>query len=95
MQENILKPYPKKNFFKKIVDGCANCIKSINIKNVNIKVPQITFCGASKTVTGSKYLLEYKDKKILVDCGLFQGLKDDRLKNRQQMPFFPKDINAI
>lgn len=95
MQENILKPYPKKNFFKKIVDGCANCIKSINIKNVNVKIPQITFCGASKTVTGSKYLLEYKDKKILVDCGLFQGLKDDRLKNRQQMPFFPKDINAI
>ncbi|MBO4956256.1 MAG: MBL fold metallo-hydrolase [Rickettsiales bacterium] len=94
-QENILKPYPKKNFLKKFVDGCTNCIKNINIKNVNIKIPQITFCGAAKTVTGSKYLLEYKDKKILVDCGLFQGLKDDRIKNRQQMPFFPKDINAI
>lgn len=93
MQAEI-RPYPKKSLFKKFIDGCKS-IKIINTKNKNIKIPQITFLGASKTVTGSKYLLEYKDKKILVDCGLFQGLKDDRLKNRQKMPFFEKDIDAV
>ena len=93
MQAEI-RPYPKNNFFKKFVNTCKN-IKIINTKNKNIKIPQITFLGASKTVTGSKYLLEYKDKKILVDCGLFQGLKDDRIKNRQKLPFFEKDLDAV
>ena len=93
MQAEI-RPYPKKSLFKKFVEGCKN-IKIINTKNKNIKIPQITFLGASKTVTGSKYLIEYKDKKILVDCGLFQGLKDDRIKNRQKLPFFEKDLDAV
>ena len=91
MHENIMKPYPKKSVLRTLTDS----IKKLNIKNVNIKIPQITFCGASKTVTGSKYLVEYKDKKILVDCGLFQGLKDERIRNRQKMPFFPKKVDAI
>ena len=93
MQAEI-RPYPKKSLFRKFVDGCKN-ITVINTKNKNIKIPQITFLGASKTVTGSKYLIEYKDKKILVDCGLFQGLKDDRIKNRQKLPFFEKDLDAV
>ncbi len=37
---------------------------------------KITFLGATGTVTGSKYLIEHGDKKILVDCGLFQGYKE-------------------
>ena len=40
----------------------------------------IQFLGGAGTVTGSKYLLKANDKKILVDCGLFQGLKNLRLK---------------
>ncbi len=95
-KENKLLPYPaKKSIFSNIISGCNNCLKKINFKITNIKVPQITFLGASKTVTGSKYLIEYKDKKIFVDCGLFQGLKDDRLKNRQKLPIFPKNVDAI
>lgn len=94
-QKDGLLPYPtKKNFFSRFVDTCTNYLKISKPKS-NIKIPQITFCGATKTVTGSKYLIEYKDKKILVDCGLFQGLKDDRLKNRQPMPFLLKDIDAV
>lgn len=93
--ENLL-PYPtKKSILKNIVNSCSGCFKKINIKNNNIQIPQITFLGASRTVTGSKYLIEYKNKKIFVDCGLFQGLKDDRLKNRQKLPIFPKNIDAI
>jgi metallo-beta-lactamase family protein len=45
---------------------------------------QLTFLGATGTVTGSKYLVTAGDRRILVDCGLFQGLKQLRLKNREQ-----------
>jgi metallo-beta-lactamase family protein len=42
---------------------------------------QIHFLGASETVTGSKYLIDTGEKKILIDCGLFQGIKKLRLMN--------------
>jgi metallo-beta-lactamase family protein len=57
--------------------------------------PTITLLGATKTVTGSKYLLEYKNKKILIDCGLFQGFKDLRLLNWEPLPINPKNIDAV
>jgi metallo-beta-lactamase family protein len=56
---------------------------------------KLTFLGASGTVTGSKYLIEFQDKKILVDCGLFQGLKELRLLNWQIPEFDPSAINAV
>ncbi len=56
---------------------------------------RLRFLGATQTVTGSKYLLSYKDKKILVDCGLFQGMKSLRLKNWEAFPVDPKTIEAI
>lgn len=42
---------------------------------------KLTFLGAARTVTGSKYLVETGGHKILIDCGLFQGLKELRLRN--------------
>ena len=56
---------------------------------------QLTFLGATETVTGSKYLLSFDDKKILVDCGLFQGKKEWRLKNWNPLPFDPKTLSAV
>jgi len=56
---------------------------------------KITFLGGVGTVTGSKYLIEHKDKKILVDCGLFQGLKELRERNWQDPPFDPKSLDAV
>jgi metallo-beta-lactamase family protein len=56
---------------------------------------QITFMGATGTVTGSKYLLDHQGKKILVDCGLFQGLKELRLKNWAPFPIDPAKIDAV
>ena len=56
---------------------------------------KIHFLGAAGTVTGSKYLLDTGDRKILVDCGLFQGLKELRLKNWEYPPVNVKDIDAI
>ena len=51
--------------------------------------------GAARTVTGSKYLLEHGGKRVLVDCGLFQGLKDLRLRNWAQFPIPPGEIDAV
>lgn len=56
---------------------------------------QITFLGATDTVTGSKYLIEYKNKKVLIDCGLFQGFKELRLRNWDEFPVDPSLIDAV
>jgi len=55
----------------------------------------ITFLGAAGTVTGSKHLLELDGRRILVDCGLFQGLKDLRLRNWEPLPFEPATLDAV
>ena len=55
----------------------------------------ITFYGGVGTVTGSKYLLENNGRRILVDCGLFQGLKELRERNWQDPPFDPGSIDAV
>lgn len=56
---------------------------------------KLTFLGAAGTVTGSRYLLEDAGKRYLVDCGMFQGLKDDRLRNWQDFPVPAASISAI
>jgi metallo-beta-lactamase family protein len=56
---------------------------------------EIQFLGAAGTVTGSKYLLTMKNQKILVDCGLFQGLKHLRLKNWKKFAVNPAEISSI
>lgn len=56
---------------------------------------KITFLGATQTVTGSKYLIEAKDRKILIDCGLFQGLKELRLRNWAPLPVDPRSIDTV
>lgn len=55
----------------------------------------LTFLGAAGSVTGSKHLLEVNGKRILFDCGLFQGLKELRLRNWQPFPIPPTSIDAI
>ncbi len=59
------------------------------------KAPKITFLGGAGTVTGSKILIEVGNKRVLVDCGLFQGLKELRLMNRADFPIDPESIDAI
>lgn len=56
---------------------------------------RISFFGAARTVTGSKYLVECGGQKILVDCGLYQGLKPLRLRNWEEPPFDAKSIDAV
>ncbi|MEZ0223309.1 MAG: MBL fold metallo-hydrolase [Alphaproteobacteria bacterium] len=56
---------------------------------------KLTFLGATGTVTGSRYLLEDDGKRFLVDCGLFQGLKELRLRNWEAFSIPPSSIDAI
>jgi len=58
-------------------------------------MPSLTFLGAARTVTGSKYLLEVNDRRVLVDCGLFQGLKELRERNWQPLPVPASTIHAV
>jgi metallo-beta-lactamase family protein len=51
--------------------------------------------GAAGTVTGSKHLLTFEDHRILIDCGLFQGLKNLRELNWASLPVAPRDIDAV
>src|SRR5262245_58997135 len=55
----------------------------------------LTFLGAARTVTGSKHLLEAYGRRVLVDGGLFQGLKDLRERNWQPLPVRADSIEAI
>jgi hypothetical protein len=50
---------------------------------------KLRFLGATGTVTGSRHLITVGEKHILVDCGLFQGFKQLRLKNRAPFPIPP------
>ncbi|KFI08284.1 MBL fold metallo-hydrolase RNA specificity domain-containing protein [Massilia sp. BSC265] len=56
---------------------------------------RIQFLGGTGTVTGSKYLLTTQSSKILVDCGLFQGYKQLRLRNWARLPFDPAALDAV
>src|ERR1700732_3471065 len=56
-------------------------------------MPKLTFLGAAGTVTGSKYLVEAEGKRLLVDCGLFQGLKELRLRNWNPLPENPSSFD--
>jgi metallo-beta-lactamase family protein len=56
---------------------------------------QLTFLGAAGTVTGSRYLIEANNRRVLVDCGLFQGSKPIRNRNWEDPGFDPATLDAI
>jgi len=55
----------------------------------------LTFLGAVSTVTGSRFLIETPRARVLIDCGLFQGLKALRLRNWEAFPVPPDGIDAV
>ena len=58
-------------------------------------VPTLRFLGATGTVTGSRFLLQTPRARVLIDCGLFQGLKPLRLRNWSPFPIDPETIDAV
>ncbi len=55
----------------------------------------LSFYGAAGTVTGSRFLLEHNNRRVLIDCGLFQGTKQLRLRNWDPIPFEVKRLDAV
>jgi metallo-beta-lactamase family protein len=55
----------------------------------------LSFWGGVGTVTGSKYLIETDSARVLIDCGMFQGLRELRERNWQEPPFDPHALNAV
>jgi metallo-beta-lactamase family protein len=55
----------------------------------------VQFIGATGTVTGSKYLVRYGNHRLLIDCGLFQGIKNVRRRNWAELPFQPSELDAV
>jgi len=62
---------------------------------VNVEAMRLTFFGAVGTVTGSKYLVEAGGDRVLVDCGLYQGFKQLRLRNWDAPPLDPASVDAV
>ncbi|HUZ47452.1 MAG TPA: MBL fold metallo-hydrolase [Terriglobia bacterium] len=58
-------------------------------------MPSLTFLGAAGTVTGSKYLLEAAGERLMIDCGLFQGHKELRLRNWDPLPVKPSSVQWL
>ena len=58
-------------------------------------VPTLRFLGAAGSVTGSRFLVDTPAARVLIDCGLFQGLKELRLRNWQPFPVAPESIDAV
>jgi metallo-beta-lactamase family protein len=56
---------------------------------------EITFIGAARTVTGSLHLLEHNNHKFLLECGMFQGHREEAERINSTFPFKPKDIEAV
>jgi metallo-beta-lactamase family protein len=58
-------------------------------------MPKLTFLGAAGTVTGSKYLIEAANKRLLVDCGIFQGTPELSDRNYKPLPTDPKSFDYL
>lgn len=56
---------------------------------------QITFFGAAETTTGSQHLIEVNGSKILLDCGLYQGRREESIHRNREFPFDPSKIDAV
>jgi len=96
-ETKFLKPFNSNghNGFDKLKHLFTNSIFAGVPRKEVVDQLTLTFLGAAGTVTGSKYLVEFGKTKILVDCGLFQGLKELRLRNWNTLPFNPKNLDAV
>jgi len=75
-------------------DTAAQSLSS-HVVQYSQSMPTLTFLGPRARVTGSKHLLDLGDHRVLVDCGLFQGLKELRLRNWEPLGISAAEIDAV
>jgi metallo-beta-lactamase family protein len=68
------------------------CGEITSLKEINLK---ITFYGAARAVTGSQHLLEVAGKRILLDCGLSQGRREESERLNHEFPYEPASLDAV
>ena len=56
---------------------------------------KVTFHGAARSVTGSRHLLEINGRRILLDCGLFQGRREESEHRNRQLGFSSGDVDSV
>jgi len=56
---------------------------------------KVHFLGATRTTTGSMYLLEVNGSRVLLECGLFQGSRDESIERNRTFPFDPRSLDAV
>ena len=56
---------------------------------------RIFFAGAARTVTGSQHLLEFDGKRLLLDCGLYQGRRQESNERNRNLPYDPRGVDAM
>ena len=56
---------------------------------------RVHFFGATRTTTGSLYLLEVNEQKLLLECGLFQGRREESIERNRTFPFDPREVQAV
>ena len=56
---------------------------------------KLSFHGAVRTTTGSRHILEVNGTRLLLDCGLYQGKRQESIERNQQFPFDPKSVDAV
>src|SRR5687768_12004673 len=57
--------------------------------------PAVTFWGAAQTVTGSLHLVEAGGRRVLMECGLFQGRREEARQRNSRFPFHPHQLDAV
>lgn len=94
-EAKYLREYKDLSLLDKVKYNLNRDIFTLAPAKKSVKGVELTFLGATRTVTGSKYLIETGKTKVLIDCGLFQGLKELRLRNWANLPVHPKNVDAI
>jgi metallo-beta-lactamase family protein len=56
---------------------------------------QVHFLGATRTTTGSMYLLEVNGRRLLLECGMYQGRRGESIERNRNFPFDPKTLDAV
>src|SRR3954447_20831967 len=56
---------------------------------------RLQFCGADRTVTGSSHLVEINGLRLLLDCGMYQGKRDEARRINEYLPYDPRTIDAV